>query len=407
MSNTDLWPQEWVESDGRITVGAVIEQPEGRQSLWYRVPADLRPAITRSADPFMAAAVFVAMHNGGRLTVHGDLSPSLLRNLEEFQSAWVAWRPEVYHRFEVVAERECEAAPAQTAAAVMPFSSGVDSCFTAWRHRTGRVGRRRCDVRAGILVHGFDIPLAKAADYDGAAVGAKRLLASIGMDLIPMATNFRELKGDWDDVHGAALASCLLLLQRGYRSGLIASSFGYTYLVFPYGSNPMTDGMFSSNAFPIVHDGAEIHRFEKSRALLEWPEVAKYLRVCWQGEKLDRNCCRCQKCVSNMFYFRMVGAKRMECFERDISNREIIRMRYPEIEMVKSMERIIGIARREGVKDSWVAALRVSILLNRLRLHKPHPRRFLRRCLRSVAAKVGIGAANRSTASLPGAEEAR
>ncbi len=110
MSNMDLWLQEWVENDGRITVGAVIEQPQGRQSLWYRVPAELRPAITRSADPFFAAVIFLAMHNGGRLTVHGDLSPSLLRNLEEFQSAWAAWRPKEYHRFEVVAERECEPA---------------------------------------------------------------------------------------------------------------------------------------------------------------------------------------------------------------------------------------------------------------------------------------------------------
>jgi hypothetical protein len=398
MATMDLWLQEWVEKDGQITVGAVIEQPEGRLSLWYRVPAELRPAITRSADPFLAATIFIAMHHGGRLTVHGDLSPSLMRNLEEFQGAWTAWRPKEYHPFEIVGERECEPGPAQTTAAVMPFSGGVDSCFTAWRHRAGLVERRRCDLRAGIFVHGFDIPLSKAADYEGASVGAKRLLASVGMDLIPMATNFRELPGEWEDVHGAALASCLLLLQGGYRTGLIAGSFGYTYLVFPYGSNPMTDRMFSSDSFPIYHDGADIHRFEKSRAILKWPEVDKHLRVCWQGEQLDRNCCRCQKCVSNMFYFRMLGAKRMQCFDRDISNREIVWMRYPTIEEIKSMKRILGVAKREGVKESWVTALRVSVLLNRLRMIA-RPRRALHRWKQAIVRRFGG-----RTASQPAAD---
>jgi hypothetical protein len=177
---------------------------------------------------------------------------------------------------------------------------------------------------------------------------------------------------------------------------LIAGSFGYTYLVFPYGSNPMTDLMFSSNSFPIYHDGADIHRFEKSRAILQWPEVDKYLRVCWAGTQLDRNCCQCQKCVSNMFYFRMLGAKRMQCFDREISNREIIRMRYPSIEEIKSMQRILGVAKKEGVKESWVTALRVSVLLNRLRMGA-HPRRVLRRCKRVLVRMFGGRAASQPT----------
>jgi hypothetical protein len=162
------------------------------------------------------------------------------------------------------------------------------------------------------------------------------------------------------------LASCLMLLQGRYRIGLIASGFSYSYLVFPYGSNPMTDGMFSSDTFRIIHHGAGFNRLEKTREMAKWPEVSKYVRVCWQGDDLSRNCCRCQKCVANMLFFRMVGLQRMECFPNNISNFDIIRMRYPDIEMLKSTRRIIAVARELHITDSWVPALKVSLILNRL-----------------------------------------
>ena len=141
VSNTELWLKEWVETDGHVTVTATIERPDGsQQDLWYRVPTDLKPAITRHADPFVAGILFDVMHTGGRLLVHGDVSPSLLRNIEELQGAWGMWRPELYRRVEIVADRVCEATPAETTATVSTFSGGVDSCFTAWRHHAKLAG---------------------------------------------------------------------------------------------------------------------------------------------------------------------------------------------------------------------------------------------------------------------------
>jgi hypothetical protein len=383
MAHVDVWPEPWVESDGQVTVGAVIEPSDGcRQRLWYRVPAQVREALTTRADPFVAGVLFLAMREGGRLTVHGEVSPALLRGLDEFQSAWVAWNPDIYHRVDIAGDREVEARPTDTAATVMMFSGGLDSCFTAWRHRRGQAGRQNCDLRAGIMVHGFDIPLDKQADYDGALQGSRQLLASIGMGCIALATNFRELGGNWSHTHGAGLASCLMLLQRGYRQGLIASSFGYSYLEFPYGSNPLTDGMFSSAAFPVIHDGAGFHRFEKTRAVVEWPELEKYLRVCWAGEKLDRNCCRCQKCMSNVLYFRLLGRRRMECFEHDVTNAEIIWLPYPDPDEIKSMQRILKVARDQHVHDSWVTALKLSVFINQVRRWTPGPVRTVLRPFR-------------------------
>jgi hypothetical protein len=370
--------KEWVEAEGHITVAATMARPDGSEcELWYRVPADLKPALTHHADPFVVGVLFDVMHTGGRLLVHGDVSPSLLCNLEELNGAWNKWRPELYQKVEIVADRECEAAPAETTAAVSTFSGGVDSCFTAWRHHAQLAGHQQCDLQAGLVVHGFDIPLNQQADYDAVAQHAEQMLATIDMKCIRMATNFRELRGHWEDTHGAGLASCLMLLQRGYRRGLIASSYAYSYLDIPYGSNPLTDGMFSSDAFPIIHDGAIFARLEKTRAIAQWPAVAKYLRVCWKGPHYDRNCCRCQKCVSVIFHFRLLGFSAMECFPDDITDRQIIWMSYPREDEIKSMKRTIVMARDLNVTDSWVRALKISIFLNQVRMRTPTPVRRL------------------------------
>ncbi len=389
LATTELWLKDWTESDGLIEVAATIERPDGsRYDLWYRVPTEFKPALTRHADPFVVGALFDTMHTGGRLLVHGDVSPSLLRNLEEFQGAWTKWRPELYHRIDIAADRECEATPAEADTAICSFSCGVDSCFTAWRHHSKQAGRQQCDVRAGLLVHGFDIPLNQQADYDAVAANAEKMLSSIDMDCVRMATNFRELRGHWEDTHGAALAACFMLLQGGYRRGLIASSYAYSYLDLPHGSNPLTDGMLSSDAFAVIHDGAGFARLEKTRAITEWPAVPKYLRVCWRGPDYHRNCCKCQKCVSVMFHFRLLGMPEMACFPKPLTNTQLIWLSYPRKDEIGSMKRTAGMARDLNVTDSWVRALKISIKLNQIRMWMPTP---IRRLSLRFRRRVGLG----------------
>jgi len=109
----------------------------------------------------------------------------------------------------------------------------------------------------------------------------------------------------------------------------------------------------------------------------------KYLRVCWSGEKKDRNCCRCQKCVWTMLSLRINGKPLPECFDRDITDGEILRLRYHSLDEIKSMERLILRAKVSSVSVSWVHALQISILLNRLRL-AVHASTPFGRILRSV-----------------------
>ena len=214
------------------------------------------PAITESCDPFVLAALFTAMQTPADLQVHGAVSPSLLKNLEEFQAIWHAWLPDRYQPVEILAESEQEAGPAAGSAAIMTFSGGVDSSFTAWRHRTGQAGRQTQDLQAGLILHGFDIPINREDAFDVAFERSRIMLDSLGMETIPMTNNLRGLGSLFADCHGAILASCLSLLQKRFSVGLIADSAPYQVLVYPwalpYGSNPLSDRFLSSNAFTIL-----------------------------------------------------------------------------------------------------------------------------------------------------------
>ena len=167
----------------------------------------------------------------------------------------------------------------------MAFSGGLDSSFTAWRHYTRQAGRQTEDVQAGVVLHGFDIPINREDAFEVVFERSRLMLDSLGLESIPMVTNLRGLGGDFSDCHGAILASCLSLLKKRFSVGLVADSSPYQNFhlpwALPYGSNCLSDKFLSSDGFAIRVDGAGSYRFDKAQALAEWPEAMSNLRVCW------------------------------------------------------------------------------------------------------------------------------
>jgi hypothetical protein len=366
MGQVHIWPEEPIAADGSTTVGVTIEHPErSRTRLWYRVPVEYSSLISTSCDPFVVGSLMSLMSHSTDVVVHGQVSPSLLQNLTEFQAAWTCWRPNRYRQVEITAEVEREQEPASPADKVVAtFSGGVDSCFTVFRHRTGRCGRLRRNIQAGLMVQGFDIPLEQPQVFDRAAQRSRRILASLGVELIVMATNFRELGQDWEDSHGIGVASCMMLLQGGYGAGLIPSTEPYQ-AVIPWGSNPVTDRLLSSETFQIVHDGAAFTRIQKVEQLGSWSEALQNLRVCWEGQEKDRNCGRCEKCIRTILNFRVVGLGLPRCFEQDVTDRQILSLKGLNSLQIGELEQILLAAKAGSISESWVKALKKCIQQNR------------------------------------------
>lgn len=354
-----LYPVGWKRTGAQVSVRARLERDDARTvSLYYSVPTEYESLLTESVDPFVVAAIFLAMRRGAQLWVHAPVSLSLLQNLEEYQHVWSTIRPDYFRAVEICAEGH-EESPSANDFAVLAYSGGLDSNFSAWRHATGNAGRSTQKLKAAVMVQGFDIPVEEPQMFARALANSRRMLDSIGVDLIPMVTNFQSLVPLWILSHGAGLASALMMLRSGFGVGMIASSSTYDALYPLLGSNPISDPLLSSQGFKIIHDGAAFSRTDKARALAKWEEGQRYMRVCHRNPERDRNCCRCDKCIRTMLNFRAAGLPRPPCFERDVSLWEIATRGPVGRNKHRFIKETLDNARQNQIAGSWVTLLRI------------------------------------------------
>lgn len=365
-----IWPQEPTRSEGRLTLSGILEGPgQERRELWYRLPEQYESFISTSADFLVAGCIYPVMQAGQDVRVHGQVAPSLLHNLVEFQLAWASWQSGL-SAVDISADREAESGDkGDKRGALVAFSGGVDSCFSAFRHARAWETRFPSRVAAGLMVHGFDIPLEEPEAFDSSFVRSTRMLASLGLESIPMATNYRALVADWTHSYGAAIASCLMLLAGAYGEGMIGQGLAYEHFRhLNEGSNPLTDALLSSAAFTIVPDGGGYLRADKIRAMSTWTEFLGNLRVCWAGAQRDRNCCKCEKCIRNILTFRVLGLGRPPCFEHDVSIEQIRGLtKLKEITMLTQYDNIVKLAHEAGPPVPWAIALERRLARNRKR----------------------------------------
>ncbi|NES86301.1 MAG: hypothetical protein F6K10_35785, partial [Moorea sp. SIO2B7] len=195
MTKIHLWLEETQIIGGYIQRTSTIETSnQSKFNLWYRFPIKYQDYLTDSCDPFVVASIFLAMSQGSDLIVHGQVSPSLLDNLDKFQSIWSCWKPKIYQRINIKPDQEKEYEQiAGEKVAISSFSGGVDSCFTAFRHTQGINIQRKQNLQACLMVHGFDIPIQQKEVFERAFIKSQKITYSLGLDLIPMATNFRQV----------------------------------------------------------------------------------------------------------------------------------------------------------------------------------------------------------------------
>ncbi len=373
MEPASLFLEPWKVKDERLTLAARLKHPDGRSvRLWWELPAIWADAVTEWADPFVVGMLFPAMQWGRDVHVEGRVSPSLLANLETFMAVWHAWAPDMYQAVQIIAREETEPpSPAQADQTVIPFSCGMDSCFTAFRHRRSLMGRRNHNLAAGVLFHGFDIRLDQEnsqAMFDGVLGRARILLNSLGMACIPMKSNFHELPTVWGHSLGTHLVSGLSLLGRRFGHTLIPNEIPFIRLAQVSGSHPMNDPLLGSTHFTVEDDGGEILRYEKASLLSQWPEAMQHLRVCFENPGDHANCCRCEKCLYSILSFRAVKCPLPAAFAHDVTNRHIARTKFCHEDGFWMWQDILRGAAENGLADTdWAGAIRTALRRNGVR----------------------------------------
>jgi 7-cyano-7-deazaguanine synthase in queuosine biosynthesis len=282
------------------------------REIWIESDVALADAPLWSVPLRLARAVAV-----GETANLGSVPPLLASNLAAIRDIYAAWMDG--HAAPLAFELSYDASAPASGGVSLFFSGGVDSFYSLIKHRD--------EVDNLVLVHGFDIPLAESKVFAQAEEQARQAAHLFGKRLIAVRTNLHweesslytdqpRIPCGWGMYHGAALAAVAHALAPNHRKIYIASSYSYTDL-HPWGSHPLLDPLWSTEALQIVHDGGDT-RIDKLRVLVEYPEVLARLRVCWENLG-NYNCGLCEKCVRTMLALRALGVDRCAAFPETLT----------------------------------------------------------------------------------------
>lgn len=384
-----IHPGEPVVGEDALEVSARVEWPRslGRrrtQRLWFRAPAGQADAVPGDGGSALLGVLFRCMELGRPVRVHGTLPAGLGENLARLQENWVRWSPRRYRAVPIHAEGTTPSVDGGEGA-VLAFSGGIDSTQAVHRCLEEGATAERPALRAAVMVHGFDIPLAEAEGFASAAARSRRILASRGVPLLLAATNVREIRQDWEDANRAAIASVLHLFRPGFGAGLTANSYeeGFARRFFP--EDVEDPPLLGSDDFPIRIAPADRDRIGRLEELLDWPEALADLRVCWVHPTGAGNCGRCAKCIIVILAARVLGAGRLPCFDRDVEDEEILSMlEDPHAIVPIRAQQLLDRAKRRGLDEPWMAVAE--------RVRGVDPLRRIRREAAAVGRRIAEGA---------------
>ncbi|WP_282607880.1 DUF6395 domain-containing protein [Pelagibius sp. Alg239-R121] len=321
-------------------------------------------------DGFVMGILFYAMRTEQDIHVHGAMSVSALRNLNEFQEAWRLWKQPLYRKIKIIPERSVEQThlPLKNDA-IAAFSGGVDSTFTLLRHTGDRLGTGSYGLKKSVLmVHGFDVPLNNSSQLDALVERTTPLLDELGVDVRIIRTNLKEVDLQiWEDSFLSQLACCMHNYAHEFGFGLAGSSEPYDALLLPWGSNPATDYLLSGDGFRVVHDGAGYSRTQKVEEIARHATAERVVKVCWEGKETHKNCGSCEKCIRTRLNFLAVGSENPPCFDTPLKVDQIKGVRFRSNVHCMEMESVIRYAKEKGRKGAWLDAIERAVFLYKIK----------------------------------------
>jgi hypothetical protein len=275
--------------------------------LWFRFPPWCEPFLDPdNGDPFLAALLFPAMLTDERLALPVPVSPLLRRHVADIQDIYRSFDPRL-------ARIAIETPPAETSRSDAPrtanalfFSLGVDSFYSLLKNERDRPGDVET-ISHLISIHGFDHLYGDFSDDFPPDMmrNLERVAREKRKTLLPAATNARiatRTISSWDMHHGAVLASVALALGGLLGRITVAASTTYDQL-YPWGTHPVLDPLWSTETLTVVHDGCEMGRIDKVRFVARSDLVLETLRLC-----PDYNCGKCIKCLPTIIDLMQAGA---------------------------------------------------------------------------------------------------
>ena len=316
--------------DGRARERACIHhEPDGAVRVTFgadtvRIEPDAQADHTRERADFAAWLLLpVAMRRGVDLLIEGAGSDDTVRNANRLAHIWSQWMPGHFSAVDVAFTRTWSGATPGTAGDLCFYSGGVDSTY-------GILRRFRAGARQSLLtVHGLEYRHGDRARFADLLEKTRPFAERVAMRRLLVRTDVKDLyrhyranpKGN-DVVHGFVLAAMgFLYAERFGRAVILADHRAdQQFAVHPYGTNAVTNPLFSDGVFALCTEGEDVTRAEKSVLLLESQEALESLTFCVDYSARPHNCGRCQKCIrTKAMFFAATGRIPEFCIDKTLA----------------------------------------------------------------------------------------
>jgi len=296
-----------LEDGPDVVVTSKLSGLEQKGSLRFRLPAEYAPTPEAMADAMLPIGLMLSMATDQTLELESPVSAKLLQSSATVQDIFHSWYPKKLKRVEVHADSRSHAPLQKDRLTLSTFTAGVDAFFTLDKHFD--------EVSSLLYVYGFDTPLKDKKLRARMSHHLNEAADHAGKTLIEGACNARRFLNphlSWSKMsHGATISSFAILLSSHHELFYFPASYAYADL-YPWGSHPLVDPLWSTEYLKVIHDGAEASRVEKTRTIAHNPSAQKHLRICFM-KRGDYNCGTCSKCLRTKMALELEG--RLDKFE--------------------------------------------------------------------------------------------
>ncbi len=290
--------------------------------IWFKFPKSVEADLTDRADPFVHALIFPMMEQGGHFEIEGTVSKSVLTNMAMFCRIWHIWCPDKYRPITITAQEIADDYRPDNKRMITAFSGGLDAAYTTYKYAKN-LDNSNYQLDKSVMLLGADIPLSERAQFETAFNNAKKMTLDLGVELIPVETNYREGTKDWSYKFGSVILATLEFFSKTYFYGA-ASDDSIHHFQTPWGMNPITDQYLTSDTFRFISDGHEHSRTDRASFIKDWKVGLENLRVCWCNEDKSKNCGKCEKCVRTKLNFMAVGVNHLPSMPNDLTVEELL-----------------------------------------------------------------------------------
>jgi len=344
------------KSKRNITLSAAITfTGQKTQVMYFSTERKYKKFVTGDASPFLAAVLIPCMRTGENITIRGSIAQRLLQNIWNIMNLLVLWNPYLHaiaiHADEVKKDSNN---PRHVGAF---FSAGVDSFYTYLKHKKS--------INFLIFVNGFDIELENKSLFRKTLKNISIIARKEKVKVIPVETNVKNITEPvylWDWIHGGALGAVALFLRNDFKKLFISSNVKKSQL-FPYGTHPDLDYLWSSRNLQIVHTGNEADRLEKVLNIAKSDLALSYLHVCSDNSKGTYNCSHCGKCLRTMIQLTAANALQQTSTFKHTIDLKLVRTRYREYAYNYQFDAqsVIDILQKEQREPQLIKALQEGV----------------------------------------------